>query len=98
MGSHHNVSVDYDKLLKVFAKNLRRTMDAKPPLDDPVELSKKTKGEVAKTSIYRYLKAESNLTMKHLAELSVALDVQPWELLVDPDRPIDDIVRRLLGR
>lgn len=56
------------------------------------------KAGIGKSTVFYVLQGENDATIGTVAALARAFGCQPWELLVDPDNPLEDIVRRLLGR
>ena len=94
--SHQTISVDSDKLLAIFAANLQRRMDANPAWDSDHKIESATNGGVTKSSVYRYRKAQSYPNLKQIALLAKLFRCPPWLLLVDPDAPLEDVLRNLM--
>jgi transcriptional regulator with XRE-family HTH domain len=82
-----------DEILQTFADNLAQGMAERGLTQTALQI----KSGVAQTHISRLLLCKNSATLETVAALAQALDMQPWELLVDDEATRRSILARMIG-
>jgi len=83
-------------LRQILARNITQAMERKPDVSTQPALAEKA--GIAQSHVSRILNCQLGAGLDKLAELSEALDCEPWELLVDEEATRERAIKRMIQR